>query len=55
MTSRRRGGRARLGADRGDQALRAKPAAKPKFVFPAGDQASFLALASLLENTGVGA
>ncbi len=32
-----------------------KPAAKPTFVFPAGDEVSFLKLASLLENTGVGA
>jgi hypothetical protein len=28
---------------------------KPRFVFPATNQASFLALASVLENTGVGA
>jgi hypothetical protein len=32
-----------------------KPVAKPTFAFPATDQASFLALASVLENTGVGA
>jgi hypothetical protein len=31
------------------------PVAKPTFSFPATDQASFLALASVLENTGVGA
>lgn len=31
------------------------PVAKPTFVFPATDEASFLKLASLLENTGVGA
>ncbi|HEV2943727.1 MAG TPA: ferritin-like domain-containing protein [Solirubrobacteraceae bacterium] len=31
------------------------PVAKPKFVFPATDEKSFLALASVLENTGVGA
>ncbi len=35
--------------------LGSKPAAKPSFVFPATDQKSFLALASVLENTGVGA
>jgi hypothetical protein len=32
-----------------------KPVAKPTFSFPATSQASFLALASVLENTGVGA
>ena len=32
-----------------------KPAAKPTFAFPVASQSSFLALASLLENTGVGA
>ncbi len=32
-----------------------KPAKKPKFVFPVTNQASFLKLAYLLENTGVGA
>jgi Ferritin-like domain len=32
-----------------------KPVAKPKFVFPATNQASFLKLAYVLENTGVGA
>jgi hypothetical protein len=31
------------------------PAAKPIFVFPATDEGSFLKLASVLENTGVGA
>jgi hypothetical protein len=31
------------------------PVAKPTFVFPATNQQSFLALASVLENTGVGA
>jgi hypothetical protein len=31
------------------------PVAKPTFVFPAGDERSFLKLASELENTGVGA
>jgi len=31
------------------------PAAKPAFVFPVSDESSFLTLASLLENTGVGA
>jgi hypothetical protein len=35
--------------------LGGKPAAKPTFVFPASSEASFLALASVLENTGVGA
>jgi Ferritin-like domain len=35
--------------------LGATPAKKPKFVFPATDESSFLALASVLENTGVGA
>jgi hypothetical protein len=32
-----------------------KPVAKPAFVFPATSQSSFLKLASVLENTGVGA
>jgi hypothetical protein len=32
-----------------------KPVAKPSFVFPATNQASFLKLAYVLENTGVGA
>lgn len=31
------------------------PVAKPSFVFPVGNEKSFLALASVLENTGVGA
>jgi hypothetical protein len=31
------------------------PVKKPRFVFPATDEHSFLALASVLENTGVGA
>jgi rubrerythrin len=31
------------------------PVRRPKFVFPATDEKSFLSLASLLENTGVGA
>jgi Ferritin-like domain len=35
--------------------LGGKPVAKPTFVFPATDEKSFLALASVLENTGVGA
>jgi hypothetical protein len=35
--------------------LRAKPVSKPTFVFPVSSQSSFLALASVLENTGVGA
>jgi hypothetical protein len=35
--------------------LGAKPVAKPTFVFPVSNQSSFLALASELENTGVGA
>jgi hypothetical protein len=32
-----------------------KPVAKPKFVFPVSSQSTFVALASVLENTGVGA
>lgn len=35
--------------------LGGKPVAKPTFVFPASSESSFLALASTLENTGVGA
>jgi hypothetical protein len=35
--------------------LGGKPVAKPTFVFPANDEKTFLALASVLENTGVGA
>jgi rubrerythrin len=35
--------------------LGGKPVAKPTFVFPASSERSFLALASVLENTGVGA
>jgi hypothetical protein len=35
--------------------LGGKPIAKPTFVFPVADERSFLALASVLENTGVGA
>jgi rubrerythrin len=35
--------------------LGGKPVAKPSFVFPATSQSSFLKLASVLENTGVGA
>jgi Ferritin-like domain len=35
--------------------LGGKPVAKPAFVFPATSQSSFLKLASVLENTGVGA
>ena len=35
--------------------LGSKPVAKPSFSFPATDEKSFLALASVLENTGVGA
>ena len=31
------------------------PVKKPRFVFPASSESSFLALASVLENTGVGA
>jgi hypothetical protein len=34
--------------------LGGKPVAKPTFVFPVTDEKSFLALASVLENTGVG-
>jgi hypothetical protein len=35
--------------------LGGKPVAKPTFVFPVTNEHSFLALASVLENTGVGA
>jgi hypothetical protein len=35
--------------------LGGKPVAKPTFVFPATNEKSFLTLASVLENTGVGA
>ncbi len=35
--------------------LGATPVAKPRFVFPVSGQSAFLALASELENTGVGA
>jgi hypothetical protein len=35
--------------------LGGKPVAKPTFVFPANDEKTFLALAAVLENTGVGA
>jgi rubrerythrin len=35
--------------------LGGKPVAKPSFVFPATSERTFLALASVLENTGVGA
>jgi hypothetical protein len=37
------------------KSLGAKPVAKPTFVFPASSEKAFLALASVLENTGVGA
>jgi rubrerythrin len=35
--------------------LGSKPVAKPSFAFPARSERAFLALASVLENTGVGA
>jgi hypothetical protein len=35
--------------------LGGKPVAKPTFVFPASSESTFLKLASVLENTGVGA
>jgi Ferritin-like domain len=35
--------------------LGGKPVAKPTFVFPANNEQTFLALAAVLENTGVGA
>ncbi len=37
------------------KALGGAPVAKPRFSFPVGDERGFLALASVLENTGVGA
>jgi hypothetical protein len=37
------------------KSLGGKPVAKPSFVFPASSEKSFLALASVLENAGVGA
>ncbi len=37
------------------KALGGTPVAKPRFAFPVSDERSFLALASVLENTGVGA
>jgi len=37
------------------KSLGGKPVAKPTFVIPASNQSSFLALASVLENTGVSA
>jgi Ferritin-like domain len=37
------------------ESLGGKPAAKPSFVIPANSQSTFLALASVLENTGVSA
>src|SRR5271156_1429501 len=37
------------------KSLGGTPVAKPTFVFPVTNQSSFLALASVLENTGVGA
>jgi len=37
------------------KSLGGTPVAKPTFVFPVSNQSSFLALASTLENTGVGA
>lgn len=37
------------------KSLGGKPVAKPTFVLPASSQSSFLALASVLENTGVSA
>jgi Ferritin-like domain len=37
------------------KSLGGKPVAKPSFAFPVTSQASFLKLASVLENTGVGA
>lgn len=37
------------------KSLGGTPVAKPQFVFPVSNEKSFLALASVLENTGVGA
>jgi Ferritin-like domain len=37
------------------KSLGATPVAKPQFVFPVSNEKTFLALASVLENTGVGA
>ncbi len=37
------------------KSLGGKPVKKPTFLFPAANEKSFLALASVLENTGVGA
>jgi|HubBroStandDraft_6_1064221.scaffolds.fasta_scaffold12794_2 hypothetical protein len=37
------------------ESLGGKPVAKPTFVIPANNQSTFMALASVLENTGVGA
>jgi len=37
------------------KSLGGTPVAKPQFVFPVSDEKTFLALASALENTGVGA
>ena len=37
------------------KSLGGKPVAKPAFVFPGSSESAFLALASVLENTGVGA
>jgi hypothetical protein len=37
------------------KSLGGTPVAKPQFVFPVSDEKTFLALASVLENTGVGA
>ena len=53
---RRTGAGSRRRADRRSiKQLGGKPIAKPTFVFPVSSQSSFLALASVLENTGVGA
>jgi len=37
------------------KSLGGTPVAKPQFVFPVSNEKTFLALASVLENTGVGA